>query len=116
LAAFGIEAALADAPRRTQDRRDEPRDRRPSPLDAGFANEPDTDWTLAANRAWIEDVVQRWRERTPADIPLQIGGALARGTRQASGRDPSRPGSVAYRYALGGSADVDRALTVAGAA
>src|SRR5262249_61745512 len=54
--------------------------------------------------------------RAPEVVPLQIGGAICRGVREAEGRDPSRPGHVAYRYALAGRAEVDRALTVALAA
>ena len=117
LAAFALVAGLSDAPRRTQDRGAEavapPGPRR---LGARFENDPDTDWTLAANRAWIDEVLARWRERPPEDIPLQVGGELRAGARAADGHDPSRPGRVAYRYALGGPADVDRALTVARAA
>ena len=117
LAAFGIKTALSDAPRRTQDRSTEAHARPiPRPLDARFENDPDTDWTLAQNRAWIEDVADRWRERVPEVIPLQVGGEFRAGAGEAEGRDPSRPGRVAYRYALGGPADVDRALTVARAA
>lgn len=114
LAAFEVKATVSDAPRRTQDRRAEER-AGPivRPLDARFENDPDTDWTLAANRAWIDDVVDRWRERPPEDVPLQIGGELRKGAREAEGRDPSRPGRAAYRYALAGHADVDRSLTVA---
>src|SRR5882724_3251641 len=110
LAAFDIETGLSDAPRRTQDRR------APAvscPGAAGFENDPETDWTLAANRDWIDAVVARWRERPLEEIPLQIGGELGPGAQVAEGRDPSRPGVVAYHYALGGAADVDRALSVA---
>jgi RHH-type proline utilization regulon transcriptional repressor/proline dehydrogenase/delta 1-pyrroline-5-carboxylate dehydrogenase len=117
LAAFAIKAMVSDAPRRAQDRRAEagaPPVLRP--LDAKFENDPETDWTLAANRAWIEDVVVRWRERSPEEIPLLVGGGLRPGLRAGEGRDPSRPGRVPYRYALGGAADVDRALTVGRAA
>ena len=117
LAAFELVAGLSDAPRRTQDRGAEavapPRPRR---LDLRFENDPDTDWTLAANRGWIDEVLARWRHRPPEEIPLQVGGELRAGTRTADGHDPSRPGRIAYRYALGGAADVDRALTVARAA
>jgi RHH-type proline utilization regulon transcriptional repressor/proline dehydrogenase/delta 1-pyrroline-5-carboxylate dehydrogenase len=117
LAAFDIKSALADAPRRTQDRSAEAKAPRP-PLSLGarFENDPDTDWTLAQNRAWIEDVVDRWRERAPDVIPLQVGGELRTGAREGEGGDPSRPDRVAYRYALGGATDVDRALTLARAA
>ena len=43
---------VATAPRRAQDRR---LLAAATPIDAPFANEPDTDWTRAANRAWIAD-------------------------------------------------------------
>jgi RHH-type proline utilization regulon transcriptional repressor/proline dehydrogenase/delta 1-pyrroline-5-carboxylate dehydrogenase len=119
LAAFTVEGVLSDAPRRTQDRGAEAKAPatsgavRPADAPGPFENDPDTDWTLSANRAWIADVVDRWRQRPPEDIPLQIGGEFTRGVRDAQGHDPSRPGDVAYRYALAGAADVDRALTVA---
>ena len=117
LAAFDLEAGLSDAPRRTQDRRADTRGPTAPPArEAKFENDPDTDWTLAANRAWIDDVLHRWRDRPPEDVPLQIGGDLRTGAGGAEGRDPSRPGRVAYRYALAGAADVDRALAVARAA
>jgi RHH-type proline utilization regulon transcriptional repressor/proline dehydrogenase/delta 1-pyrroline-5-carboxylate dehydrogenase len=114
LAAFPIKEGLSDAPRRTQDRRAEagasPARR---PLEAKFENDPDTDWTLAANRAWIEEVVARWRARSHDAVPLQIGGEFRGGLREGEGRDPSCPGRLAYRYALAGAADVERALAVA---
>src|SRR5204862_7294524 len=104
LAAFALTPGLSDAPRRTQDRRAEAQ-AAPAlrPLAQPFANDPATDWTLAANRAWIDEVFGRWRERAPESVPLQIGGELRPGWREAGGHDPSRPGRVAYRYALGGA-------------
>jgi RHH-type proline utilization regulon transcriptional repressor/proline dehydrogenase/delta 1-pyrroline-5-carboxylate dehydrogenase len=110
LAAFARLDDLSDEPRRRQDRH-EPEESRA--LDAPFANDPETDWTLPANRAWIDAVVARWRERAPESIPLQVGGELLAGARGQDGHDPSRPGAVAYRYALAGAGEVDRALTVA---
>jgi RHH-type transcriptional regulator, proline utilization regulon repressor / proline dehydrogenase / delta 1-pyrroline-5-carboxylate dehydrogenase len=114
LTAFTLEAPLSDAPRRTQDRAAEAaRPASATPGDGSFTNDPETDWTLAANREWISDVVADWQARPPAVIPLQIGGELRPGARDVGGRDPSHPGRVAYRHALGGPADVDRALDVA---
>jgi RHH-type proline utilization regulon transcriptional repressor/proline dehydrogenase/delta 1-pyrroline-5-carboxylate dehydrogenase len=114
LEAFGVMAGLADAPRRTQDRRaDAGSPPAPRAIDTRFENAPDTDWTLAANRAWIEEVVRRWRQRPPETIPLQVGGEFRAGAREGEGHDPSRPERLAYRYALAGPVDVDRALTVA---
>jgi RHH-type proline utilization regulon transcriptional repressor/proline dehydrogenase/delta 1-pyrroline-5-carboxylate dehydrogenase len=115
LAAFDIEAIVSDAPRRTQDRRVEAATAR-RPLGAKFENDPETDWTLVANRAWIEGVLPRWRERSPEEIPPQVGGELSPRVRAGEGCDPSCPERVPYRYALGGAADVDRALTVGRAA
>jgi RHH-type proline utilization regulon transcriptional repressor/proline dehydrogenase/delta 1-pyrroline-5-carboxylate dehydrogenase len=114
LAAFARRAGLGDAPRRTQDRAGEAHGQPlPAPPEASFANDPDTDWTLARNREWIAGVLAGWRERSPDRIPLQVGGEARPGAGEAEGRDPSRPGRVAYRHALGGPVDVERALDAA---
>src|SRR5262245_22169493 len=53
LAAFAVQPGLSDRPRRTQNRvREAETPPRVPPGDAKFDNEPDTDWTLAANRDW----------------------------------------------------------------
>jgi RHH-type proline utilization regulon transcriptional repressor/proline dehydrogenase/delta 1-pyrroline-5-carboxylate dehydrogenase len=63
---------VTDQPRRTQDRRLPPS---PSDPDAPFTNEPDTDFTLAANREWIHAVLHNWstapadHRRPMADLP-----------------------------------------------
>jgi RHH-type proline utilization regulon transcriptional repressor/proline dehydrogenase/delta 1-pyrroline-5-carboxylate dehydrogenase len=117
LAAFEARATISDAPRRTQDRAAEAMTARAaSPASGRFENEPETDWTIGANRAWIEGVVARWRDRAEDAIPLQIAGEFLSGGRQGEGRDPSRPGHIAYRYALADAAAVDRALATARAA
>ena len=116
LAAFDLKGDLSDAPRRTQDRSAEERGPAAAPVSSRFLNAPDTDWTLRQNRAWIEGVVDRWRGTAPDAIPLQVGGAFHPGARDADGHDPSRPGGIAYRYALAGPRDVDRALDAARAA
>ncbi len=51
------------APRRDQDRTSEERSFDP---DGPFANEPDTDFTSAANRGWVADHIASWRP--PADL------------------------------------------------
>ena len=119
LAAFSIVEGLSDLPRRTQDRAAE----EAAPSGAGgerragalFDNEPDTDWALPANRAWIERAMAAWREAGPRPVPLQIGGELIAGA-QAERRDPSRPDRVGYTHALADRAQVSRALDVARAA
>ena len=119
LAAFGIEAGLPDAPRRTQDRAAEAR-RPGSPrraLDAPFENEPDTDWTLAANRAWIEDVVAALAGapagRDPAPGRRELG-RRRRGRRSAAIPRAPAASPTATRWAARPTSS--RALDVAQAA
>lgn len=81
-----------------------------------FENSPDTDFTLPINRVWLADLLRRWKGRTLRDVPLQIGGELIEGKHPGEGRDPSRPGEVAYRYALADRQQVDQALACAAAA
>jgi RHH-type proline utilization regulon transcriptional repressor/proline dehydrogenase/delta 1-pyrroline-5-carboxylate dehydrogenase len=110
LAACQRQNAISHRPRRTQDRRTEqPVARHNQPFD----NEPDTDWSLPANQAWIKAVIERWREMPLEPIPLQIGGEFVHSPQYAEGIDPSQPHQVAYRYALADAARVDQALDVA---
>ena len=114
LAATQLAATVSSEPRRRQDRGIEAA----APildaaLEAPFANEPDTDWSLPANRAWIDGVVERWRRVKPADIALEVGGVAVAGAAWVEGDDPSRPGRAAYRYGRAGPAEIDRALAVA---
>jgi RHH-type proline utilization regulon transcriptional repressor/proline dehydrogenase/delta 1-pyrroline-5-carboxylate dehydrogenase len=110
LAACQIQNEVPDRPRRTQDRRTEhPVAHHKQPFD----NEPDTDWSLPANQAWIKAVTERWRAMSLEPIPLQIGGEFIHSPQHAEGIDPSRPHQVAYRYALADITHVDQALNVA---
>ena len=119
LHAFDLIDGLSDAPRRTQDRSAEAAGAAIEPAEplaapaAPFVNEPDTDWALPANRAWIERVREDWRERPPETVPLQIAGELIAEGRQAEGRDRSRPARVAYRHGLADRTQLGRALDAA---
>ncbi len=98
-------------PRRTQNRATE--QVLPLPASAPFHNEPDTDWALPDNVAWIRSQVDAIRLAPPVNVPPcgtdthppQAGGAV--------GHDPSRPGLVAYHYTPAGTDDVERALRTA---
>ena len=118
LAALDLVDRVSDAPRRTQNRAAESRAEDPPAADpaAPFTNEPDTDWSIAANRHWIAGVMDRWRDRPPETVPLQIGGELLPGAAEAEGRDRSRPERLAYRHALADRAAVSRALDATRAA
>jgi len=114
LAAFALIDSVSDAPRRTQDRAVETRTGGDS--SPPFRNEPDTDWSLAANRRWIAEVMEQWRDRVPESVPLQIGGELIARGDQIEGRDRSRPARIAYLHAVADRALVNRALDAARAA
>ncbi|MCW1912389.1 bifunctional proline dehydrogenase/L-glutamate gamma-semialdehyde dehydrogenase [Luteolibacter sp. GHJ8] len=105
-----IDTAFA-GPQRVQDRTKE--ERPPLALDHPFHNEADTDWSLPQNVAWVRDRVKLRRLEGQVFVPLQVGGETGVGAGTANAADPSRPGVVAYRHALGGPADIERALSVA---
>lgn len=106
--------SVSDQPRRTQNRLAEARH---FALDAPFANEPDTDWSLPHHQAWIRALRDTWQQAEIAPIPLQIGGELLspdrRDRRPGAGYDPSRPETMAYRYALATPEHIEHALDVA---
>lgn len=60
-------ARVSTAPRRTQDRRTEAHDTDPS---TPFRNEPDTDFALPANRAWLQEVLALEPSFAPAIVDV----------------------------------------------
>jgi RHH-type transcriptional regulator, proline utilization regulon repressor / proline dehydrogenase / delta 1-pyrroline-5-carboxylate dehydrogenase len=102
---------LAAGPRRIQDRALDQRP--PHPLASPFRNEPDTDWSLPQNVAWIRSQVDAV---SGGFVPLQVAGDFIAGENEAVATDPSRPGIEAYRYALAGPGQIERALQTAVAA
>jgi RHH-type proline utilization regulon transcriptional repressor/proline dehydrogenase/delta 1-pyrroline-5-carboxylate dehydrogenase len=117
--ALGRADVIETAPRRGQDRSSEGRARSelepPSSARAGFANEPDTDFTREANRRWLTNVLDAARTQKIELLCSTIGGeALAGAPRD--GFDPSRPNVVPYRWSALDRAGVERAITVAHAA
>jgi RHH-type proline utilization regulon transcriptional repressor/proline dehydrogenase/delta 1-pyrroline-5-carboxylate dehydrogenase len=84
-----------------------------------FRNEPDTDWSLAANRAWAEAIRRRWMKApgdAPIDVPLVVAGReIAVGRKMRNCRDPNQlPKEVLVaRCALARSDDVKRAVAAA---
>ena len=116
-AAFDSIASVEDAPRRTQDRGQEPEIIRPhSSILAPhpFSNEPDTDWSLVANGRWAESILERWQALhgpRAADVPLVVGGReFEHGDARRESNDPSRPDRVVARFCQADAADIDRAV------
>lgn len=74
-----------------------------------FRNCPDTDFSLARNRAWMDGVLQRWHDR-PTEV---LDPQSSSGDRRGDGFDPSRPGHVPYRFALVSEAGIERVIDAA---
>ncbi len=88
------------------------------PVSTGeFVNEPDTDFSLPANFAWAQGILDDWRDRVgdnAADIPVVVGGQdIVDDRKVRECRDPSRPQLVSGRYRQANSEDIDRAVACA---
>lgn len=103
--------ALATAPNRRQDRGTE--HVTPTTADQPFVNAANTDFAIPANRQWIEELVDLWKNKTFGTIPVQVGGIEQTTENLSDGLDPSRPGMVLYRYANGNASHVQQALQTA---
>lgn len=111
---------VGDRPNRVQDRGVEEFPEEVSCFHTNrFVNEPDTDWSLAANRQWAEAIREVWQKpvgSSPVAIPLVIGAVEEmEGRRVQEVFDPNRPVErvCVARYALASEDDAFRALEVA---
>jgi len=112
--------ALGAHPHRTQNRLEEafPRERG-AYHEGAFRNEPDTDWSLAANRSWAEAIRRRWVKTAgddPIDVPLAVAGReIAVGRKALKALDPNQVPKevVVARCALANADDVKRAVAAA---
>ncbi len=94
LAALARADAVDPTPRRRQDRTQPP----PEPPRDGFLNEPDTDFTLAVNRRWLDAALAAARTANHAPVCSRFGGTTYDGENTREGFDPSRPGVVPYQW------------------
>ena len=84
-----------------------------------FTNTPDTDWSLAENRIWAENIREKWQKRpeaNPEKIPLVIAGdEIYAGRRTRACMDLSRidKSICIATHALANSNDVSRAVAAA---
>ncbi len=111
---------VSDRPHRSQNRLTESfSEPRGTYWDGELVNEPDTDWSLPANRRWADAIRSKWKKSasdTPIEIPLIIGGEpIFSGRETRDCVDPSQlPEQVCVaRFALASGDDVDRAVAVA---
>lgn len=120
MASCGHRDRAGTTPHRTQDRLSERFDLQTGTYwDGEFLNEPDTDWSLEANRRWAEAIRTRWKKR-PSDarveVPIVIGGDeifAGRETRECFDPSQYEDKVCVGQYALAGDEDVERAVSVA---
>lgn len=86
------------APRRVQNRNDRSKYMDPK---QHFENEPDTDFSLPANRAWANDIISRWHKRKMPPIPCIVSGKeYHENAPQGKRSDPAYPSEVLYNFSL----------------
>lgn len=102
---------LASGPNRSQNRLTE--NPTPAPSDNTFHNEPDTDFSLPANREWASKIISDWKDKKLDPLPIQVGGKFNSENLTGTGKDPSRHGYEAYTFCQGTAADVEVALKTA---
>mgnify|MGYP003583100974 FL=1 len=107
-------------PNRIQDRGSEQFDTAASTLHRGkFINEADTDWSLATNRRWAEDIRSKWMKKpedAPMEIPVVINGEeffAGRSIKECADPNQKEAAVIVARYALASSEDAELALQVA---
>ncbi|MEM9942627.1 MAG: bifunctional proline dehydrogenase/L-glutamate gamma-semialdehyde dehydrogenase [Planctomycetota bacterium] len=105
---LATEENLPSSPSRTQNRLTEVVEVRP--VDAPFHNEPDTDFSLPANRQWADKIITSWKSKEIEPLPIQVAGQFRSDSLTGQGRDPSRPGITPYQFCQATVADVEDAL------
>jgi RHH-type transcriptional regulator, proline utilization regulon repressor / proline dehydrogenase / delta 1-pyrroline-5-carboxylate dehydrogenase len=76
----------------------------------GFANEPDTDFTLAVNRDWAIGQLQAVKGTGLPEYRPVVAGRTSEGPATETGIDPSRPGAACYRWRSADGAEVEEAI------
>ena len=107
-------------PKRTQNRNTEVFPEKMGTFYANeFNNEPDTDWSLPANRSWAQGIRGRWKKSAGdpvVEIPVVVAGQEFAADRQTRAcLDPSQfqEKVCVARYAMATDADVDTAVETA---
>ena len=83
---------------------------------APFANSPDTDFSLPANQAWANDILETWRAKALERILPVIDGEPVSSGRVVATADPSDPSRVAYEWEQADAAQVEAAIASAATA
>ncbi|HEX3988964.1 MAG TPA: bifunctional proline dehydrogenase/L-glutamate gamma-semialdehyde dehydrogenase, partial [Verrucomicrobiae bacterium] len=117
LDSFAAIPQIRATPRRTQDRRTPFSDALRAAVYGRrqFVNEPDTDFSLPQNSEWAAQIIERWRNRPPVEIPLVVGGINRLDGTTRDCLDPSRPGIVLGHYRQASASQISQAVECAAA-
>ncbi len=80
------------------------------PPGGAFRNEPALDFSIAGNRAGMQDAIRSVRAGMGGAVPLLIGGTSARRDREFLSRNPARPGEAVARVSSASREDADAAV------
>ncbi len=113
-------STISQTPNRVQNRLTEQFPEKTGTYHQGeFVNEPDTDWSLEANRKWAEQIRDKWmmsKNSDPIEIPLVIGDEEIFDEREIKECiDPSQyhDSITVSRFRLGNAEDVANAVQIA---
>ncbi|MGA3216160.1 MAG: bifunctional proline dehydrogenase/L-glutamate gamma-semialdehyde dehydrogenase [Acidimicrobiales bacterium] len=100
-------------PRRTQDRAAETRGPAEAGSESAFANAPDTDFALGANRAWLNQQLGKRTSPRCEEVPAVVDSERVTAPLSGVGIDPSEPSEPLYRYVEADLETVERAVATA---
>jgi RHH-type proline utilization regulon transcriptional repressor/proline dehydrogenase/delta 1-pyrroline-5-carboxylate dehydrogenase len=109
-------AARHELPLRSHRKQDRRHDAGEGRAYVPFENEPDTDFSVAANRLWIGEALRQWREAPTRQVPVVVGREEVANLAVMPSVAPSDPVGPTYGWARADGATVDRAMAVAGRA
>jgi RHH-type proline utilization regulon transcriptional repressor/proline dehydrogenase/delta 1-pyrroline-5-carboxylate dehydrogenase len=109
LSACAVRDTTFSKPNRKQNRSTET----PLPELGPFQNEPDTDFSLPANRAWLDKLLTKWQSIKIDPVYPVIDGKETKGKMSGVAKDPSRPEFSGYKFAVAEPKDAELALTTA---
>jgi RHH-type proline utilization regulon transcriptional repressor/proline dehydrogenase/delta 1-pyrroline-5-carboxylate dehydrogenase len=78
-----------------------------------FSNTPDTDFTIAGNRASLTEAIATFRAGRPYLVNAVVDGLDVMAPLSGRGADPSEPGVLLYRYVEADIPTIDRAVGAA---
>jgi len=115
-----IKAQIAENPHRFQNRLTERFSNKAGTYHTGeFKNEPATDWSLAANRKWAQEIRKKWKKTATDEaltIPLVVAGReIIQNRRIKAQQDPSqfKEHVVVARNAMANAKDIAAAVATA---